>query len=120
LRDYGRLGQMMLDEGRLNSRQVVPASWVRQSTAMVPFGAGPMPDRGYGYGFQWWNLDDTGAFSAWGLQGQFIYVHPASRTVIVKLSFFPPEGTASEDAAMEQTLAYFKTLDNWSGGHVAP
>jgi hypothetical protein len=120
LRDYGRLGEMILDGGRFNGRQVVPASWVRQSTTMVPFDAGPKPDGAYGYGFQWWILDDTGAFSAWGLQGQFIYVHPASRTVIVKLSFFPPEGTPGEDAAMAQTLAYFKTLDNWSGGHVAP
>lgn len=114
LRDFARLGQMMLDDGRFNGRQIVPAQWVRQSTAMVPFGdGGPMPEGGYG--FQWWKLDDTGAYSALGLQGQFIYVHPATRTVIVKLSFFPPEGTPGEDEAMKQTLAYFKTLVNWRG-----
>ena len=116
LRDFARLGQMMLDEGRFNGHQIVSADWVRKSTTMVPYEDKSMPGS---YGFQWWKLDDTGAYTALGLQGQFIYVHPASHTVIVKLSFFPEEGTIGEDAAMATTLAYFKTLTQWSGGHLA-
>ena len=33
------------------------------------------------YGYMWWPLDD-GAYSAIGIFGQFVYVHPASRTVV--------------------------------------
>ena len=111
LRDFARLGQMMLDGGRFNGRQIVSAGWVRQSTAIIPFAAHPTkPEEQGGYGFQWWALDDSGAYTALGLQGQYIYVDPASRTVIVKLSYFPPEGTPESDKAVALTQAYFKQL----------
>ncbi|WP_240949923.1 serine hydrolase [Novosphingobium sp. ERN07] len=100
LRDFGRIGLMLLNKGKANGRQVVPESWVTQATAMVPFeptSAKPTRDA---YGFQIWKLDDEpGAYSAVGLAGQFIYVHPASSTVIVKLSHFPnpePAGVVDE------------------------
>ena len=73
-------------------------------TAMKPTGL--PPGAGFpGYGLQTWQVDaEPGAFAAVGLGGQFIYVHPSTRTVIVKLSYHPPvepEGlTASE-------IAYF-------------
>jgi CubicO group peptidase (beta-lactamase class C family) len=124
LRDFARLGAMMLDQGRFNGHQIVPAGWISAATAMIPTAdpGTPAPPAGVtnpfarsGYGFQIWKLDATGAYTALGLQGQFIYVHPATRTVIVKLSFFPEEGAPAADAAMEDTLAYFKTLDEWKG-----
>jgi CubicO group peptidase (beta-lactamase class C family) len=124
LRDFARFGAMLLDQGRYNGRQIVPAGWVRSATTMTPNadpGTPPPPANvtnpfaRSGYGFQIWKLDDTSAWSALGLQGQFIYVHPATRTVIVKLSFFPEEGTPAGDAAMEDTMAYFKTLTEWKG-----
>ncbi|MFY7837407.1 MAG: serine hydrolase domain-containing protein [Novosphingobium sp.] len=124
LRDFARLGQMMLDQGRFNGKQVLPADWVRQATTITSnadAGAPPVPAdvtspfARSGYGFQVWTLDDTGAYMALGLQGQFIYIHPATRTVIVKLSYFPPEGSPDGDRALEETLAYFKTLVNWRG-----
>ncbi|WP_206245368.1 serine hydrolase domain-containing protein [Novosphingobium terrae] len=122
LRDFARFGQMMLDQGRFNGRQIVPADWMKQATTMTPNadpGTPPPPASvtnpfaRSGYGYQIWKLDDTGAFTALGLQGQFIYVHPATRTVIVKLSFFPEEGSPKSDAALEDTLAYFRTLTAW-------
>ena len=63
-----------------------------------------------GYGFQTWQVDDEpGAFAAVGLAGQFIYVHPTSRTVIVKLSYYPPVAPAHADT---ETLGYFKAIAN--------
>lgn len=107
LRDYGRLGQLMLDDGMRAKTRILPAGWMKQATTMIPF-ARPTPFGGKGYGFQFWQLDsETGAYSALGLAGQFIYVHPATRTVIVKLSHFPfPE----PPDVMPETLAYFHTL----------
>jgi CubicO group peptidase (beta-lactamase class C family) len=61
-----------------------------------------------GYGFQFWQLDDEpGAYTALGLAGQFIYVHPKTRTVIVKLSHYPQPEPAN---VMPETLAYFKAI----------
>jgi hypothetical protein len=92
LRDFARLGQMMLDGGKANGKQIVPAGWLDQMTTMIPFPVDPARKAGFkGYGFQTWQVDDEpGAFSAVGLAGQFIYVHPKTRTVIVKLSYNPP------------------------------
>jgi CubicO group peptidase (beta-lactamase class C family) len=90
LRDFARLGQLMLDDGMVGDVRVLPAGWVAQMTAMKPTG---MPaDAGFpGYGLQTWQVDrEPGAYAFVGLAGQFIYVHPATETVIVKLSFNPP------------------------------
>ena len=104
LRDFGRLGMLMLDHGRRGKQQIVPAAWLSQATKMTPTGAANRS----GYGLQFWQLDnEPGAFTALGLAGQFIYVHPATRTVIVKLSYFPP---AEPPEVMPETLRYFKAI----------
>src|SRR5690606_24948387 len=53
LRDFGRLGQLLLDRGRRGDRQILPAGWVEEMTRMVPTGE-PMP----GYGLFTWQVDD--------------------------------------------------------------
>jgi CubicO group peptidase (beta-lactamase class C family) len=103
LRDFGRLGQLLLDGGKRGGKQVLPAGWVEQMTAMRPTG-GPMP----GYGLFTWQIDDEpGAFSAVGLAGQFIYVSPRTGTVIVKLSYYPPE---EPEHVLPETQAFFKAV----------
>ncbi|MFG2417298.1 serine hydrolase domain-containing protein [Streptomyces goshikiensis] len=81
-RDFAKIGQLVLDNGRVGDRQVVPQAWVdRLSTPVAT-----MAD-GWGYSAQWWHPSGaTGDFSAVGIYGQYIYVNPAERTVIVKLS----------------------------------
>lgn len=107
LRDYARLGQLMLDSGKAAGQQIIPTSWVQESTRMIPFDAGEGRAGRRGYAYQWWQIDNSQAYAAMGLQGQSIYVDPASRTVIVKLSYYPPVG--SEPAAAE-TLAFFRAV----------
>jgi CubicO group peptidase (beta-lactamase class C family) len=103
LRDFARLGQLLLDDGKRGDTRILPEGWVGQMTQMVPTG-GPMP----GYGFQTWKIDELpGSFAAVGLAGQLIYIHPESRTVIVKLSYYPP---AEPDYVMPETLAMFAKI----------
>lgn len=102
LRDFARIGLMVLNEGKANGRQIVPAAWIRESTR--PSG-GPGP----GYGYQWWTVANSRAYQAIGLQGQFIYVDPDTRTVIVKLSYFPPGDTTAD----EETAAFFAAASRW-------
>lgn len=106
-RDYARFGQMILDKGRANGRQIVPAAWIADATA--PRGAeGPMG----GYGYQWWTVSNSNAFYALGLEGQFIYIDPDTRTVVVKLSYFPPEN----DAVYGETIAAMGAISAWQPG----
>jgi CubicO group peptidase (beta-lactamase class C family) len=106
LRDYGRFGQMMLDGGVADGRRIVSEDWVRQSTQPN----GPEDARRGGYGLQWWTIGASDAYAAIGLQGQYIYVDPATRTVVVKLSYFPPGDNTALDA---ETLAFMAAASAW-------
>ena len=104
LRDYARLGRMVLDGGSADGRRILPADWVAQSTAP----SHPETAAG-GYGLQWWTVADSNAFYALGLQGQFVYIDPDSRTVIVKLSYFPP----GDVTGTRETLAFMRAASEW-------
>lgn len=105
LRDYARIGQMMLNGGRANGHQIVSAEWVRQAT----ISSGATGSQRGGYGLQWWLLGDEGAYSAIGLQGQFIYVDPKSKTVVVKISYFPP----GDELAAQEAAAFLEAASRW-------
>lgn len=110
LRDYGRLGLMMLQGGKADGRQVVPQDWVRESTSArdsLP----TEPGSPLGYRYQWWTLLGTDAYTAIGLQGQFIFVDPDTDTVVVKLSYFPP---GNFDASRE-SIAFLQAASKWNG-----
>ncbi len=86
LRDYARFGLFMLHRGEWNGAQLLPEAWVDAAT--VPDGEQVEPGRLYpgyplGYGFQWWTFaGDEPAYSAIGVNGQFIYIIPGRNMVI--------------------------------------
>ncbi|WP_427965353.1 serine hydrolase domain-containing protein [Altererythrobacter sp.] len=109
LRDWARFGQMMLDEGVANGKRVVSANWVKISQAPV----GSEEAMRGGYGYQWWTMPNSPAYSAIGLQGQYVYIDPASRTVVVKLSYFPLQ----QDSAAQETAAFLAAASAWAPAH---
>ena len=93
LRDLGRLGQLMLNEGELNGERLFAAEVVENIRAggdRSKFGNG-FPTFGSGsYTSQWWVLhNDHGAFAARGVHGQTIYVDPTAEMVLVRLASYP-------------------------------
>jgi CubicO group peptidase (beta-lactamase class C family) len=93
LRDLGRFGQLMLEDGAaFSGRRVLPAGWRdlagQPDNAATAFGA-LTPGSPAGYGYQWWALPGApfadglhaGAFSTFGGYGQRIYINPAERLV---------------------------------------
>lgn len=105
LRDYGRFGLMMLNGGEANGTQIVPADWVKTSTAAAEDSAVVDPVANLGYGYQWWTIAGTNAYSAIGLFNQFIYVEPDTNTVIVKL-----DSPASPLGWEVDNLAFFRSV----------
>ena len=89
LRDYARFGRLYLNGGNWNGEQILPADYVTESTTVMaphlaPGENNPLSGSSYGYGYQWWiPLESRGDFQAQGIYGQFIYVDPATDTVIV-------------------------------------
>ena len=90
LRDYARLGQFMLQNGTWGGKQLLPAGWVAEATYpvgnQVAFGK-LYPGDPMGYQYQWWvEPGPDRAYAAEGVNGQFIYVNPAKKLVIVMTS----------------------------------
>lgn len=86
LRDYGRFGLIVADSGRLEGRAIVPDGWFDAAGVAHVIG-----DKTVDYGYMWWippqtNSLQTGAFEAEGIFGQFLYINPRERLVIVVLS----------------------------------
>jgi CubicO group peptidase (beta-lactamase class C family) len=111
LRDYGRIGLMMLGGGRANARQILPASYVMESTKPSTLSDTQTHEPHLGYAYFWWPILDSQAFIALGGEGQFIYVDPASKTVVVKMSHGPvgPAAQANE----QETLSFLAAVSHW-------
>jgi CubicO group peptidase (beta-lactamase class C family) len=96
LRDYARFGQLYLEEGFANGRQIVPADWIAGCRRADTSAFYPLYGERYadfpeaGYSRQWWVLDGkTGSHAALGVFGQMIYIDPPAGIVAVKLSSWP-------------------------------
>ncbi len=92
LRDMGRLGLLMLNEGVINGERLFPAEVVRNIRA----GGDPSKFVGFptipngSYTSQWWVFHNThDAFAARGVHGQTIYVDPTAEMVLVRFASFP-------------------------------
>jgi CubicO group peptidase (beta-lactamase class C family) len=92
--DFAKLGRLYLDQGSWNGEQVVPADWADLSTQSA--GGEPTAyypesmDQPYGtisHRMYWWHVVRPGgddAYAALGNHGQFVFVAPANRLVIVR------------------------------------
>ncbi len=94
LRDYARFARLYLNEGNYNGEQILPKEWVRDSLDISEAYAKPGSNfdtyNAIGYGYQWWVPEgDQGEFMAIGVYGQWIYVNPPKRVIIVKTSADP-------------------------------
>lgn len=83
-RDMLKLGQLFVDGGRYEGRQLVPEAWIEDS--WTPRGTSPWNRHRFGY--LWWTDRWGGetAHFAWGYGGQFIVIVPRLDLVIVATS----------------------------------
>jgi len=91
-RDMARIGYLMLRHGNWDGRQLVPADWVDRITTPATKAADMQPPKTAAhrldYGYFWWLFDQpasspfAGAYTAWGLLGQYILVMPQRDLVI--------------------------------------
>jgi CubicO group peptidase (beta-lactamase class C family) len=93
-RDVARLGQMLLQKGRVGSTQIIPEAVVNdliQGGDPKAFEAAGMPLRkGWSYRSQWWiNPNAPRSFAAMGAFGQRLFVLPDDDMVVVLLSSHP-------------------------------
>ena len=98
LADYARIGQFMLDGGRIDGKPVIADAWMHGALRRQQ--AVDSPGRGYGY--LWWT-DADGSYAAIGIFGQMVYVDPARQLVMVQVGAWP-QATSKELVASRQAF----------------
>ncbi|MGW4327814.1 serine hydrolase domain-containing protein [Nocardia sp. NPDC004573] len=100
-RDFAKIGELVLDGGRVGEAQIVPPAWIDRIRTPAPHRVGEWP-----YGAQWWHPTggDGADLTAVGVYGQYVYLDPPSGTVIVKLS---DHGTTQDE---QDTIEVFRAI----------
>jgi len=91
--DYARIGMLFLNGGYAGPNKVIDKAWLKRMTTPVT-----TLDRNWGYAAQLWHPYPN-IYMAMGLHGQFIFINPETRTVIVKLSDNPTDSDHESDTA---------------------
>jgi CubicO group peptidase (beta-lactamase class C family) len=91
--DFAKFGRLFLNNGNWNGKQIIPQRWVIESTTRDPNDNRPwetypdFPDGGGYYKYFWWGRTfgaDDYIFEAQGLWGQYIFICPKTKVVIVR------------------------------------
>jgi CubicO group peptidase (beta-lactamase class C family) len=91
--DYAKVGMLLLNGGYAGPNKIIDKAWLSRMVTPVT-----TLDRDWGYAAQLWH-PYPGISLALGLHGQFIFVNPNTRTVIVKLSDNPTDSDHESDTA---------------------
>src|SRR5699024_9951598 len=110
LRDLAKFGQMMLQNGHYNGKQIVPEHLIEdiKQGGNQDFFAKRYGDlrKGFSYFNKWWvSHDQFDTYSARGRFGQQVIVSPKTDTVIVQLASHRPRLT-SEPPFTNEVLKY--------------
>jgi CubicO group peptidase (beta-lactamase class C family) len=105
-RDMAKIGQLVLQRGLWDGKQLVSAQYIDQATRRHV--ASDVPPRSkpelWGYGYLWWTAttpnDDLPAFYAAGYGGQFIYLVPQLKAVIVATTDAQSRAVAARTGAV--------------------
>ncbi len=80
--DIAKFGQLYLQKGKWNGKQLVPEAWVAAATGrQMSNGSNPKSDWDQGYGYQFWR-SRHGAYRGDGAFGQYCLVMPEQDAVL--------------------------------------
>ena len=109
--DIARFGQLYLQKGQWQGKQLLPASWVAEASAKhVSNGTDPASDWAQGYGYQFWRCQH-GNYRGDGAFGQYCVVLPDSDAVLAITSGVP-------DMQLPLTLAWQHLLPAMSAARL--
>lgn len=106
LRDYGRFGQFMLDDGLAGETRVLPEGWVKEAASDVT---------GHRYGYQWWLIDQD-VYAANGIFGQLVAIDRRTGSVAVILSAWDGPVSGAGDEARFEYLFQLRSVIIKNGG----
>jgi CubicO group peptidase (beta-lactamase class C family) len=99
LRDFAKIGQLMLQGGKWGGRQIVPESWVSDSTQACP----QYPF----YGYLWWlKIDGSKGFATRGYRDTDCYVLPEQSLVVARMQNNQPADGAAPYSIKEAATMF--------------
>ncbi len=112
LRDYAKFGLVYLHNGYFNGQQIIPKSWVKESTIPnTPHLKPGATDERYfkwGYQYHWWIPEGSnGDYCATGAWGQYLYINPEKNLVGVKTGSGNKIYRSIDDV---ETIALFRAI----------
>ncbi|HKC81552.1 MAG TPA: serine hydrolase domain-containing protein [Gemmatimonadaceae bacterium] len=106
--EIARFGQLYLQNGVWNGRQLLPASWVAEATSLrTSNGSAPTSDWDQGYGYQFWR--SRHGYRGDGAFGQYMLILPEQDAVVAITS-----GVRNMQSVMD--LVWDKLLPAMSAG----
>jgi CubicO group peptidase (beta-lactamase class C family) len=120
LRDYARLGNLLANDGKRNGKEIIPQNFLKEATdiAFQPNAFKPRTASNYyGYGYQTWLFPmKKRTFAFQGIHGQFIFVQPESKIVMVQTSVFDnPSGKFDPFPYKKINALWLGVLDSLGG-----
>jgi len=130
--EMARFGQLFLNKGNWEGRQIIPVQWVQEATS--PEIKGLVPNDSTPYGFNWWTAGrfpdaPEGTFAALGFNNNNCIVIPAWDMVIARLgldgeiedekwnNFIKMVGEALHSPALSLSLASADTFSTGADTH---
>jgi CubicO group peptidase (beta-lactamase class C family) len=119
LRDLARFGQLYLQRGRVGDRVIVPGAWIDDTIRGACDGAEAFIGGDHPAGYPpaahyrncWWVRDPAVPFfHASGINGQNVFVHVPSQTVVAKLSTWPTALSPALGPTVQAALAIASAL----------
>ena len=120
LRDWGRLGLLMANDGKAGGKQIISAEYLREATdivkqpaAFAPYKATPY----FGYGYQFWlhPLKER-SFAFQGVHGQAVFVQPATGIVMVQTAVYAQaSGAQDPEPYAERSALWMGVLQSLGG-----
>lgn len=113
LRDAALFGQMVLNRGMANGRQLVPAKWIDETLNLTAVDAQRYANNDFyrnelwqHYKNMWWILDPAKQeYAAVGIHGQVIYINGSTNTVVAQFSSQPSASQAGSVEFRSKLLA---------------
>ncbi len=116
-RDLARFGQLFLQQGEWQGVEIIPATWVREST--YPYSSTGGSGTYSGYGYMWWIAArdfwgiEKGSYAASGYGGHTLEVLPSLNTVIVfRINTDDPTVELTSGAAVDQLILHILRASN--------
>ncbi len=123
LRDWGRLGMLLANDGKAGGVQVVPREYLLDATdsSRQPPGFGPRAATPYyGYGYQFWLPPmRERTFVMQGIHGQAVYVQPATGIVLVMTSVWDKASGRQDPQPYEERGALWRGVLEALGGRTS-